>query len=94
MHIDLPEGDGDAKYQNAHRLFEQWKADGEKRERVTWFPVVVFNGLAETCANYIDRGRLLAIQGRVQTREYEDREGTRHQVMQVVGEKVTRSVEE
>jgi single-stranded DNA-binding protein len=32
--------------------------DGEKRERVTWFPVVAFNGLAETCANYIDRGRL------------------------------------
>jgi single-strand DNA-binding protein len=51
--------------------------------------VVVFNGLAESCANYIDRGRLIAIQGRVQSREYEDREGTRHQVMQVVGEKVT-----
>jgi len=68
---------------------EQWKADGEKRERVTWFPVITFNGLAENCANYIDRGRLVAVQGRVQTREYEDREGTRHQVMQVVAEKVT-----
>jgi single-strand DNA-binding protein len=68
---------------------EQWKTDGEKRERVTWFPVVCFNGLAENCANYIDRGRLVAVQGRVQTREYEDREGTKHQVMQVVAEKVT-----
>jgi single-strand DNA-binding protein len=68
---------------------EQWKTDGEKRERVTWFPVITFNGLAETCANYIDRGRLVAIQGRVQTREYEDRAGTKHQVMQVVAEKVT-----
>src|SRR3989454_6097405 len=68
---------------------EQWKADGEKREKVTWFPVVCFNGLAENCANYLDRGRLVAIQGRVQTREYEDREGTKHQVMQVVAEKVT-----
>src|SRR5262249_47882381 len=68
---------------------EQWKTDGEKRERVTWFPVVTFNGLAETCANYIDRGRLVAIQGRVQTREYEDRAGTKHQVMQVLAEKVT-----
>ena len=45
---------------------EQWKTDGEKREKVTCFPVIAFNGLAETCANYIDRGRLVAIQGRVQ----------------------------
>jgi single-strand DNA-binding protein len=63
--------------------------DGEKRERVTWFPVVAFNGLAETCANYIDRGRLVAVQGRVQTRDYEDRKNTRHEVMQVIAEKVT-----
>ena len=68
---------------------EQWKTDGEKRERVTWFPVIAFNGLAENCANYVDRGRLVAIQGRVQTREYNDREGTRHHVMQVVADKVT-----
>jgi single-strand DNA-binding protein len=68
---------------------EQWKAEGEMRERVTWFPVITFNGLAETCANYIDRGRLVAVQGRVQTREYEDRAGTKHEVMQVVAEKVT-----
>lgn len=32
---------------------------------------------------------MVAIQGRVQTREYEDREGTKHQVMQVVADKVT-----
>ena len=68
---------------------EQWKTDGEKREKVTWFPVITFNGLAETCANYLDRGRLVAIQGRVQTREYEDRAGTKHEVMQVVADKVT-----
>lgn len=68
---------------------EQWKTDGEKRERVTWFPVIAFNGLAESCAAFVDRGKLLAIQGRVQTRGYEDREGTKHQVMQVVAEKVT-----
>jgi single-strand DNA-binding protein len=68
---------------------EQWKTDGEKREKVTWFPVVAFNGLAETCANFVDRGRLVAVQGKVQTREYEDRAGTKHQVMQILAEKVT-----
>ena len=68
---------------------ERWKTDGEKRERVTWFPVIAFNGLAESCANFVDRGKLLAVQGRVQTRDYEDREGTKHQIMQVIAEKVT-----
>jgi single-strand DNA-binding protein len=67
---------------------EQWKTDGVKKEKVTWFPVIAFNALAETCANFIDRGRLVAIQGRVQTREYDDQAGTKHQVMQVVAEKV------
>lgn len=68
---------------------EQWRTDGEKRERVTWFPVIAFNGISEACANYLERGRLVAVQGRVQTREYDDKGGTKHQVMQVVAEKVT-----
>ncbi len=68
---------------------EQWKTDGEKRSKVTWFPVIAFNGVSEACANYLDRGRLVAIQGRVHAREYEDRSGVRHEVMQVVAEKVT-----
>jgi len=37
---------------------EHWKSDGEKKERVTWFPVVCFNSLAENCANFVDTGRL------------------------------------
>lgn len=68
---------------------EQWKSNGEKRERVTWFPVVAFNGLSENCAAYIERGRTVAVVGRVQTREYEDKEGTQHHIMQVIAEKVT-----
>lgn len=68
---------------------EQWKTDGEKRERVTWFPVTAFNGLSEACANFLGPGRLIAVQGRVQTREYEDRQGTQHHIMQVIAEKVT-----
>lgn len=68
---------------------EEWKTDGEKRSRVTWFPCVTFNGKSEVCANFLERGRLVGIQGRVQTREYDDRNGVRHQVMQVIADKVT-----
>ena len=68
---------------------EEWKANGEKRSRVTWFPCVTFNGRSESCANFLNRGRLVGVQGRIQTREYEDRNGVRHQVMQVIADKVT-----
>jgi single-strand DNA-binding protein len=68
---------------------EQWTKDGERKERVTWFPVIAFNGLSEVIANHVGKGRLLAVQGRVQTREYEDKAGTQHQVMQLIAEKVT-----
>jgi single-strand DNA-binding protein len=50
---------------------------------------VTFNGKSEVCANFLERGRLVGIQGRVQTREYDDRNGVRHQVMQVIADKVT-----
>jgi single-strand DNA-binding protein len=87
---ELSHGHNNASFcQFSVAVNEQWKTDGEKRPRVTWFPVIAFNGLSEACATYVQTGRLLAIQGRVQSREYEDKSGTRHQVMQVVAEKVT-----
>ncbi len=68
---------------------EQWSQDGEKQERVTWFPVVAFNGKSEACANYLEKGRLVAIVGKVRTREYETKDGTKHQVMQIVADTVS-----
>jgi single-strand DNA-binding protein len=68
---------------------EQWAKDGEKREAVTWFPVVAFNGLSEACADWLDRGRLVGVVGRVRTREYKDSEGVQHKDMQIVAENVT-----
>lgn len=68
---------------------EQWNKDGEKQERVTWFPVVAFNGKSEACANYLEKGRLVAIVGKVRTREYETKDGTKHQVMQIVADTVS-----
>ena len=68
---------------------EQWSKNGEKKEATTWFPVVVFNGLSEACANWLDRGRLVGIVGRVRTREYKSNDGTQHKDMQIVAENVT-----
>jgi single-strand DNA-binding protein len=68
---------------------EQWTKNGEKHEATTWFPVVVFNGLSEACATWLERGRLVAVLGRVRTREYDGNDGTHHRDMQVVADNVT-----
>nr|DAT54009.1 MAG TPA: Single strand binding protein [Caudoviricetes sp.] len=50
--------------------------------------IVVWGKQAESCANYLDKGTLTAVQGRIQTRSYEANDGTRRYVTEVVAERV------
>lgn len=62
---------------------------GEGREREADFiPIVVWRQLAETCANYLKKGRLTAVEGRIQVRNYENNEGRRVYVTEVVADNV------
>ncbi len=55
---------------------ESWRSKGgEQRERTEWFRVVAWNQLAEIANQYLRRGRQVFIEGRLQTREWQDREG-------------------
>jgi single-strand DNA-binding protein len=58
------------------------QADREKE--TDFIDIVVWQKLAETCANYLGKGRLIAVEGRLQTRTYEDKEGIRRKVAEVV----------
>ena len=51
-------------------------------------PIVVWRGLAETCAKHLQKGRLVAVEGRLQTRRWEDKEGNRRLAVEVVAERV------
>jgi single-strand DNA-binding protein len=53
---------------------EKWK-DNEKTE---WHRIVVFKKLAEICANYLKKGKLVYVEGRLQTRSWEDKEVKRY----------------
>lgn len=53
-----------------------------------FIPIVVWRGLAETCAKYLSKGRLVAVSGRIQTRSYEGRDGQRRYVTEVVADEV------
>jgi single-strand DNA-binding protein len=60
-----------------------------KGERETDFiPCVVYRQLAELCANYLSKGKLAAIDGRIQVRSYEGQDGQRRYVTEVIGENV------
>ena len=61
----------------------------QRGERDTDFiDVVVWRRLAETCAQHLQKGRLVAVHGRVQTRTYETQDGQRRKATEIVAEDV------
>jgi len=61
-------------------------AQGEKE--TDFFSCSVFKQLAELCANYLERGKLASIDGRIQIRAYNDKDGQKHWVTEIIGESV------
>jgi single-strand DNA-binding protein len=60
--------------------------DGEKE--TDFINIVVWRKLAETCANHIGKGRLVAVVGRLQIRSYENKEGNKVKIAEVVADMV------
>ena len=54
---------------------ETWKKEGEKEELTEWHRVVAFGRLAQICGEYLSKGSKVYIEGRIQTRKWEDRDG-------------------
>lgn len=61
-------------------------AQGDKE--TDFIPCVVFRQLAELCANYLAKGRLAAVDGRIQVRSYDGQDGQKRYVTEVLGENV------
>ncbi|MFB5268209.1 single-stranded DNA-binding protein [Paenibacillus enshidis] len=64
-----------------------FQTQGGQRE-TDFIPVVVWRQLAETCANYLRKGRLTALEGRIQVRNYQNNEGKRVYVTEVIADNV------
>ena len=60
----------------------------EKEKEVDFIPVVVWRGLAEVVAEHLQKGRLVAIQGRLQIRSYENSDGQKVRVAEIVADDV------
>jgi single-strand DNA-binding protein len=59
-------------------------ADGERRTETEWFNIVAWGNLAEICKQYLYKGQQVYIDGRLQTRRWEDKEGQKHTSVEVV----------
>jgi len=63
---------------------ETWKKDGNKQEKTEWHKIVAWENLGEVCGKYLTKGKLVLIEGKLQTRSWEDKEGNKKQVTEIV----------
>lgn len=70
----MPNGKGVVNFSIA--TSEKWKdKQGERQERTEWHTIVAFEKLAEIIAEYLRKGALVYIEGKLQTRKWQDKEG-------------------
>jgi len=79
--------------QNVARLSiatsEAWTGkDGQKQERTEWHRVVVWGRQAENCAKHLAKGRQVFVEGRLQTRSWEDQQGQKRYATEIVANNV------
>ena len=68
---------------------ERWKnRNGDSQERTTWLRIVAFNGLGSACAEFLKRGDPVYVEGRLQIREYEDKDHNPLALVEIVASKV------
>ena len=68
---------------------EQWTdKSGSRQERTEWHRIVAWGKLAEQCRDYLTKGRRVYVEGRLQTRQWEDRDGHKRYTTEVVANQI------
>jgi single-strand DNA-binding protein len=79
----LPSGKFVCKFSLA--TSERWKDEnGESREMTEWHNIVVWGRFGEICAEYLEKGKLVYIEGKIQTREWEGKDGTKKRTTEII----------
>ena len=69
---------------------ESWiDSENEKQERTEWHNIVAWNKLADFATEYLQKGQLIYIEGRMQTRTYKDKEDIQRRVTEIVSTAIT-----
>ena len=68
---------------------ETWTSrEGKREERTEWHRIVAWGKTAELCSQYLAKGRNVYIEGRIQTREWENKEGQKQKTTEIVAQTV------
>lgn len=68
---------------------ERWTSkDGKKEERTEWHRIVVWGKLAELCGEYLGKGRTVFVEGRLQTREWTDKQGNKRYTTEIIANNI------
>ncbi len=68
---------------------ESWKdKNGQRQERTEWHRVVVWGKQAESCGQYLNKGRQVFIEGSIRSRQYDDKEGQKRYITEVIAQRV------
>lgn len=81
----MPNGDTVANLSVA--TSERWtdKTTGERKDVTEWHRIVFYRGQAEFCREYLKKGSLVYIEGRLKTRKWQDKDGQDHYTTEIIG---------
>ncbi len=81
----MPGGENVANFSVA--TSESWKdkKTGEKKEKTEWHRVSFFGPLADVCSQYLRKGSKVYVEGRIQTRKWQDKQGNDRYTTEIVG---------
>ena len=63
-------------------------SEGERKQETEWFAVVTWNKLAESCNQFLTKGKRAYVEGRLRTRTWEGQDGQRRTKVEIVAERV------
>ena len=63
--------------------------DGVKTEHTEWHNIVLWRGLADIAESYLKKGNTVYIEGKIRRREYDDKEGQKRYIYEIVGDSLT-----
>ena len=58
--------------------------EGNKQEKTEWHKIVTFGKLAEICGEYLKKGKQVYLEGRIQTKQWEDKEGNKRYTTEII----------
>lgn len=62
--------------------------DGKRQERTEWHNILVWGKQAESCGQYLSKGRQVFVQGNIRSRSYEDKTGNTRYITEIVAQRV------